>query len=182
MSGLADAHSRPPFVDVLHNERGLANRVFNRSHFLRTGPVRAQLVKFPRTQQRRSKKDCVLPIFSHGNLPPLVCGQRREPDCSSRQDFGAVATRSLQARGSKSVARHGFTKTLFCTILQKPAFLLGKSGAPGETRTPDPLLRRHGVQKSKCRFWCRIRGNASLISPLNWTEDGLNSGSNYLWR
>ena len=49
-----------------------------------------------------------------------------------------------------------------------------ESGAPGETRTPDPLLRRHGVQKSKCRCWCRIRGNASLISPLNWTEDGLN--------
>ena len=47
-------------------------------------------------------------------------------------------------------------------------------GAPGETRTPGPLLRRHGVQNSKCRCWCRIRGNASLISPLNWTEDGLN--------
>ena len=53
--------------------------------------------------------------------------------------------------------------------------LRGKgSGAPGETRTPGPVLRRHGVQKSKCRCWCRIRGNASLISPLNWTEDGLN--------
>src|SRR6516165_12383753 len=40
---------------------------------------------------------------------------------------------------------------------------------------PSSLLRRHGVQKSKCRFWCRLRGNPPLISPLNWTEDGLTS-------
>src|SRR6266478_7189258 len=46
-------------------------------------------------------------------------------------------------------------------------------GAPGETQTPDPLLRRYAVQNSKCRFWCRLRGSASFISPLNWTEDGL---------
>src|SRR5258708_39839301 len=47
------------------------------------------------------------------------------------------------------------------------------NGAPGETRTPDPLLRRYAVQNSKCRFWCRLRGSASFISPLNWTEVGL---------
>src|SRR6266446_1779765 len=47
-----------------------------------------------------------------------------------------------------------------------------KSGAPGETRTRDPLLRRYAVQNSKCRFWCRLRGSASFISPLNWTEVG----------
>jgi hypothetical protein len=46
--------------------------------------------------------------------------------------------------------------------------------APGGTRTPDPLLRRYIVQNSKCPCWCRLRGSASLISPLNWTEDGLN--------
>jgi len=48
-----------------------------------------------------------------------------------------------------------------------------KSGAPGETRTRDPLLRSYAVQNSKCRFWCRLRGSASFISPLNWTEVGL---------
>ena len=37
------------------------------------------------------------------------------------------------------------------------------------------LLVRHGVQKSECRFWCRLRGNPPLISPLKWTEDGLNA-------
>src|SRR6516165_12400539 len=29
--------------------------------------------------------------------------------------------------------------------------------------------------KSKCRFWCRLRGEPPLISPLNWTENGLTS-------
>src|SRR6266436_3048860 len=53
--------------------------------------------------------------------------------------------------------------------MQSPIY----AGAPGETRTPDPLLRRYAVQNSKCRFWCRLRGGASLISPLNWTELGL---------
>src|SRR6266550_9412689 len=48
------------------------------------------------------------------------------------------------------------------------------SGAPGETRTPDPLLRSYAVQNSKCRCWCRLRGSASFISPLNWTEVGPN--------
>src|SRR6266403_41870 len=47
------------------------------------------------------------------------------------------------------------------------------SGAPGQTRTGDPLLRSYALQNSKCRFWCRLRGSASFISPLNWTEDGL---------
>jgi hypothetical protein len=47
-----------------------------------------------------------------------------------------------------------------------------KGGAPGEIRTPDPLVRRCAVQKSKCRFWCRLRGSASFISSLNWTELG----------
>jgi len=47
------------------------------------------------------------------------------------------------------------------------------SGAPGETRTPDPLLRSYAVQNSKCRCWCRLRGSASFISPLKWTELGL---------
>src|SRR5467141_5009801 len=51
-----------------------------------------------------------------------------------------------------------------------------KSGAPGQTRTGDPLLRRYAVQNSKCRFWCRLRGSASLISPLNWTAVGLTQG------
>src|SRR6267143_4600143 len=47
------------------------------------------------------------------------------------------------------------------------------NGAPGQTRTGDPLLRSYAVQNSKCRFWCRLRGSASFISPLNWTEVGL---------
>ena len=49
MSDLADAHSRPPFVDVLHNERGLGNRVFNRSHFLCTPSTSRILLKLERT-------------------------------------------------------------------------------------------------------------------------------------
>jgi hypothetical protein len=48
-----------------------------------------------------------------------------------------------------------------------------KSGAPGGIRTPDPLLRSYAIQNSKCRFWCRLRGSASFISLLNWTEVGL---------
>jgi hypothetical protein len=47
-----------------------------------------------------------------------------------------------------------------------------RSGAPGGIRTPDPLLRRYALQNSKCRFWCRLRGNASFISLLSWTEVG----------
>ena len=46
-------------------------------------------------------------------------------------------------------------------------------GAPGVIRTRDPLLRSYAIQNSNCRFWCRLRGSASFISPLNWTEDGL---------
>ena len=37
----------------------------------------------------------------------------------------------------------------------------------------DRLLRRYALQNSKCRCWCRLRGSASFISPLNWTEVGL---------
>jgi hypothetical protein len=44
---------------------------------------------------------------------------------------------------------------------------------PGETRTPDPLVRRYAVQDSKCRCWCRLQRNAPFIAPLNWTEVGL---------
>src|SRR6202158_1562670 len=54
------------------------------------------------------------------------------------------------------------------------------SGAPGGNRTPDPLLRRYALQNSKCRFWCRLRGSASFISPLNWTEVGLKLFSHRL--
>ena len=41
------------------------------------------------------------------------------------------------------------------------------------SRTPDLLLRRSAVQNSKCRLWCRLRANASLILPSNRTEIGL---------
>jgi len=41
------------------------------------------------------------------------------------------------------------------------------------SRPPALLLRRYTVQNSKCRCWCRLRGSASFISPLNWTEVGL---------
>src|SRR5260370_42315455 len=37
------------------------------------------------------------------------------------------------------------------------------------------MLRRYAVQNSKCRCWCRLRGSASFISPLNWTELGLKN-------
>jgi hypothetical protein len=47
-----------------------------------------------------------------------------------------------------------------------------KSGAPGGTRTHDILLRRYALQNSKCCCWCRLQGNAPLISLLNWTEVG----------
>lgn len=50
-----------------------------------------------------------------------------------------------------------------------------RSGAPGEIRTPDPLFRRYAVPNSKCRCWCRLRGSASFISLLNWTEVGLKT-------
>jgi hypothetical protein len=45
--------------------------------------------------------------------------------------------------------------------------------APGGIRTSNPLLRRSAVQNSKCRFGCRLQGNAPFISALNWTEVGL---------
>jgi hypothetical protein len=48
-----------------------------------------------------------------------------------------------------------------------------RDGAPGGTRTCGILLRRCAIQNSKCRFWCRLRGNASFISLLNWTDVGL---------
>src|SRR6516162_2049672 len=51
--------------------------------------------------------------------------------------------------------------------------LCGTDGGQCRARTCDLLLVRHGVQKSKCRFWCRLRGNSPLISPLSWTEHGL---------
>src|SRR5258708_3758173 len=35
------------------------------------------------------------------------------------------------------------------------------------------LLRSYAIQNSKCRCWCRLRGSAPFISPLNWTEVGL---------
>ena len=37
----------------------------------------------------------------------------------------------------------------------------------------DRLLRRCAAQNYKCRFWCRLQGNASFISLLNWTDVGL---------
>src|SRR6266446_10998221 len=52
-------------------------------------------------------------------------------------------------------------------------FSIQRDGAPGRTRTCGILLRSYAVQNSKCRFWCRLRGSASFISPLNWTEVGL---------
>ena len=52
-------------------------------------------------------------------------------------------------------------------------FSVQQDGAPGRTRTCAILLRSYAVQNSKCRFWCRLRGSASFISPLNWTELGL---------
>ncbi len=45
-------------------------------------------------------------------------------------------------------------------------------GAPGETRTPDLLVRRKAVKNSKCCFWCRLQRSAPFISLLNWTEVG----------
>ncbi len=40
------------------------------------------------------------------------------------------------------------------------------------------LVRSYAVQNPKCRFWCRLQGNASFISLLRWTEDGLKTVSN----
>ena len=42
-----------------------------------------------------------------------------------------------------------------------------------ESRICDLSLVRLGAQKSKCRFWCPLRGSTSLISPLigpRWTD------------
>ena len=36
-----------------------------------------------------------------------------------------------------------------------------------------PFCLEATQHKTKCRFWCRLRGSASFISPLNWTEVGL---------
>jgi hypothetical protein len=53
---------------------------------------------------------------------------------------------------------------------------MSENGAPGEARTPDPLLRSYAVQNSKCRFWCRLRGNA-LPPPTGEPRRFLLSGS-----
>jgi len=53
---------RPLPVYAFQNECSLTNRVLDRSHFRRTRSARVQFVQFPRTQQRRSKKDCLLPF------------------------------------------------------------------------------------------------------------------------
>jgi hypothetical protein len=51
--------------------------------------------------------------------------------------------------------------------------LFARGGPPGETRTPGLLVRSYAVQNSKCRFWCRLQGNAPFVPLLNWTEVGL---------
>src|SRR5215469_14687289 len=67
--------------------------------------------------------------------------------------------------GSTTVARRGFTKTLVCTTLQKPACLLAKNGAPGETRTPDPLLRsRLHTFIRTCRSWREAGENQQVVT------------------
>jgi hypothetical protein len=55
------------------------------------------------------------------------------------------------------------TTCIFKRVASAPA-RFSKFGSP---------LRRYAIQNSKCRFWCRLRGSASFISPLNWTEVGL---------
>ena len=34
------------------------------------------------------------------------------------------------------------------------------------------FVSSYAIQNSKCRCWCRLRGSAPFISPLNWTEVG----------
>ena len=74
-------------------------------------------------------------------------------------------------------------------ILNVAGLLLTRESSWSELRltdlTSDRLLRRCAIQNSKCRFWCRLQGNASFISLLNWTEVGLktfdSTGAWYWW-
>ena len=50
-------------------------------------------------------------------------------------------------------------------------------GAPGEIRTPDPLLRSCGVRKSKCLIVRCLRAKVTLKPVLSWAT---NLGSN-IW-
>ena len=55
------------------------------------------------------------------------------------------------------------------------AVILRRFDCLAAIRPPNPLLRSYAIQNSKCRCWCRLRGSAPFISPLNWTEVGPNS-------
>jgi hypothetical protein len=115
-----------------------------------------------------------------------VSRQRWEPDCTSWQSFWTVSrlgrAQSKTRYPRKAVGIY-FTSEIVIQ-LETPSLtnvldpcLCMWTGPPPSIVSPGAgniLLRRHGVQKSKCRFWCRLRGNPPLISPLNWTEDGLN--------
>src|SRR5882762_1864972 len=88
------------------------------------------------------------------NLPLTLCR-------SQRPGFSRTCTKwPRKANGGRTA----FSETLD---------FIGKSGAPGGTRTPDLLVRSKVVQNSKCCFWCRLQGNAPFISLLSWTEVGL---------
>src|ERR1039458_1100999 len=45
---------------------------------------------------------------------------------------------------------------------------MAKSGAPGEIRTPDPLLRSFGVRKSKCLIVCCLQAKTIPKPVLSW--------------
>jgi hypothetical protein len=67
------------------------------------GNVRIQLVQLPRTQQRRSKKDCVLPFFRHESLPQIGRGQRWGANCISRMVHTSAVTSFIRLGPSQSL-------------------------------------------------------------------------------
>ena len=100
-----------------------------------------------------------------------ACTENRKRNC-----FGNGSNCLIQ---DSKVARQGrFDPLFFCQRVNGEErfsllFSIQSDGAPGGTRTPGPLVRRYTVQNSKCRCWCRLQRNASFISLLSWTEDGL---------
>src|SRR5437879_3444085 len=106
--------------------------------------------------------------FKSTNLP----GQVSATSDASKTQSGLNAN-PLPTTLHEGTARHTYSP--YYSNRQIGFDLFARSGAPGETRTPDLLVRRYTVQNSKCCFWCRLQGNAPFISLLSWTEVGLKS-------
>ncbi len=57
------------------------------------------------------------------------------------------------------------------------SFPFNEMARPGETRTPDPLLRRHAIQNSKSCFWSLTEERAIYLAlelDRRWTENAIS--------